>query len=153
MCKILSVILLATVAFVPVASARVVDDTVSLFECHAVKQTYASKAERRSNATDPDPVIRVLVGISEDSAGSHMSITHVTRTGRMFDRAEQYPVNTLKRTLNGFTWTGLYDRDPAISLTGTFRKDRWDWYYTETRMDHGRVAWSYVSRCFPVGGE
>lgn len=118
------------------------------FKCYGVSQYFAHRAERRNSAKEADPIKFINVLVWEDGAGDpHMVVGHVARSGRIFDRAEQYPMNFVERTSHGYRWGGKYDRDPRVSMVGTLRIDRRDVYYTETRLKSGDVVWQTVSRC------
>ena len=118
------------------------------FKCRGVSQYFAHRTERHNSDKEADPIKFIRVQVWEDDdGGTRMVIGHVARSGRVFDRAEQYPMNFVERTTHGYRWGGKYDRDPRVSMIGTLRIDRRDVYYTETRLKSGVVVWQTVSRC------
>lgn len=135
-------IALAALAVLAASSAQALE-----FTCAGSSQVFASRAEARASAREADPVARISVRVWEDEDGARMSVGHIARSGRVFDRSEQYPMSRVERTTHGFRWRGVYDRDPRITMVGTLRIDRRDVLYTETRLREGEVEWQAAAQC------
>lgn len=137
----------AAALFIGVSSANALS-----FVCFGTSQSFAKSSERQQSKAENDPVDHIEVSVWDDDGGNaHMTIGHIAKSGRVFDRSEQYADNRVERTLHGFRWRGTYDRDPSISMIGTIRLDKEDVYYTETRYKDGNAMWQVTSKCYPRG--
>lgn len=122
------------------------------FACRGTQQVFSSAQERRAAQGEDDPVVRISVSVWDAEGGPHMTVGHLTRSGRVFDRSEQYPASVVERTAHGYRWRGVYDRDARVTMIGTLRMDRSDVYYTETRYRGGEAQWQIRADCDLTGG-
>lgn len=141
-------ILLATVALVALSTTATAQNQEAVFDCRYGVAKFSSRQEAREEKRDPDPIVKIIVStwIAKDNKPT-MIIVHVARSGREFDRAEQYPTNTVKHGPNSFVWHGVYDRDPNVVMVGSLRQDRSGVTYTETRFKGGVAEWSNRTYC------
>lgn len=142
-------ILAAALSAVLSTAARA--NEVLRYECRGLKQSFASASVARKDRAERDPIVYISVTVWLEDGEPRMDVTHVSRSGREFSRAGQYPMNSIKVTNTGFVWRGIYARDPNVEMVGTLRQDKRDVYYTETLLKNGEVQWNLVSACEMVG--
>lgn len=135
---------LVGIVFVLGASFAQAEEVVYL--CQYGKQKFTSSAEQKEAAKEADPVQFILVAIDEKPDLLGMKIGHVAKSGRVFDRGEQY-TGDVRKTMNGYLWRGVYDRNTDVMMVGKLRTDIKDTTYTETRFRKGIVEWSIVTKC------
>lgn len=119
------------------------------YECKFGEQRHASRAEQRANARDPDPVVSIFIQAwSDEDERDHMRVWHVTRAGRMIDRANQYSINPkLIHKEQTWTWFGYYNKNTRVRMVGSLIVGDYLTTYTETRYENNRPVWSNQTIC------
>lgn len=117
------------------------------FECVHGKQTFAQRKEKQDSRREKDPVYKIVIQAWTEDLHAHMAIEHVTISGNHYDRAEQYPINSLTQRQGNYYWSGDYVKDPRVVMTGALVFNNGHWTYTETRYDKGQFAWRNRTTC------
>jgi len=118
----------AAIAMVAGAAAQTMDSTASVntdnneiwFECSVTKLV-----------REKDPVYKVLVSLENDIFAH---VLHVTQSGRVYNRADQYDVFRNNHSQQGGNiWTGQHNKNKQLYMTGTFGVINNTLYYKEWR--------------------
>jgi hypothetical protein len=116
--------------------------TDGYFECAIVGHT----SER-----DSDPVYKINVNVNSDSAGkfNSMGIVHTVRSGRTYDRSEQYRQDDIWQTQGRMEWYWKGHRGNVTMVGELYRNERDGWMYSERLFQNGHhtACSPTVTRC------
>jgi hypothetical protein len=101
--------------------------------------------------SDADPVVTTLINLDDG-----FDIKHVTRSGKVYKRADQYYDVKMWMDDNNVThWSGLWKRNPNKRMTGSvtykFYGDDGNNRYVEETFDGGRLETTVTSKCMKAG--
>ena len=99
---------------------------------------------------DDDPVERAVIDF-RDTFG----VTHVTRSGKKYIRADQYKDVRVWLPSSGdgvVSWSGTWRRNPSRRMVGTLVSERGGYSYVERFYDGARLETEVRSACMPVDG-
>lgn len=115
--------------------------TDGYFECAILGHT----AER----DPPDPVYKINVNVGSDSAGkfNSMGIVHTVRSGRTYDRSEQYRQDDIWQTQGRMEWYWKGQRGNKNMVGELYHNERDGWMYSEQLFQNGRQTYSMLSDC------
>jgi hypothetical protein len=110
------------------------------FECAIVGHT----SER-----DSDPVYKIDVNVGSDSAGkfNSMGIVHTVRSGRSYDRSEQYRQADIWQTQGRMEWYWKGDRGNVTMVGELYHNERDGWMYAERLFRNGYQTYAMLSDC------
>jgi hypothetical protein len=102
--------------------------------------------------SDADPVVMTLVNLDDG-----FDVKHVTRSGKVYKRADQYrDVKMWTDDGNVTHWSGIWKRDPNKRMTGSVTRNYDDDdnnRYVEETFDGGRLVTTVTSKCTSVKAE
>jgi hypothetical protein len=114
----------AAIAMVTGAAAQTMDDTENnakktywWYECSVAKVTPPDKGDK-----DPGYKINLYLDTQDNS---FVKVVHTTRSGKEYNRADQYTVKDGDNTTNkkgASTWFGVNIKEPNLSMGGIFGK-------------------------------
>jgi len=116
------------------------------FECSIVGHT----PER-----DPDPVYNISVNVGSDSAGkfNSMGIVHTVRSGRTYDRSEQYRQGDIWQTQGKMEWYWKGQRGDVTMVGELYHNDSDGWMYSEHLFQNGSQTYGMLSDCHLMQGD
>jgi hypothetical protein len=111
------------------------------FECSVVNEQPRDR--------DPNPVYKINVNVMLSDMGriTSMGVVHTVRSGKTYDRSEQYSNGTVgqKPGLMEWYWSG---RRGDLQMIGTiYHNDRDGWMYREQIVKYGRIQYTMLSDC------
>jgi hypothetical protein len=111
------------------------------FECSIVRQ--------QPQGRDTDPVYKVNVNVMLSDMGKLTSIgvVHTVRTGKTYDRSEQYTDGTIWKTPGRMEWSWSGHRGPVQMVGVIYHNDRDGWMYREIISKNGHVEYQMLSDC------
>lgn len=128
-------LLIACSVFVP--SAHATDGKApDLYKCRVVKSTPANH--------DRDPIIGIIIDIRTNPN----SILHISRSGRIYARSQQYNQN-FDDTKNGLIleWDGPNNKKPWSNMAGWLSYQSGKFFYVETIKENNIIVHEMVSVC------
>jgi hypothetical protein len=115
-------------------------------ECAIVKTT------ERYQRDDADPFYKIVVELT--TAPVTMTVRHVSASGRVRTRDEQYGDARMWQTpnRNEWTWTGTLTANRQVTMRGLLWNDvSGNWYYSETLHERGAQTYTMTARCHDTG--
>jgi hypothetical protein len=116
------------------------------FECAIVGPTSGS---------DSDPVYKINVNVGSDNAGkfNSMGIVHTVRSGRTYDRSDQYRQDDIWQTQGKMEWNWRGQRGNKIMVGELYHNERDGWMYSERLFQNGYQTYGMLSDCHLIQGE
>lgn len=104
---------------------------------------------------DPDPVYKINIDLQLDDNGrpTNLGVYHTTRSGKSYDRSEQYTNGNVWQTSGKLEWywSGLHVRGLVQRMVGElYHNDRDGWMYLETITKNNRVEYRMLADCHPM---
>jgi hypothetical protein len=135
-------------AFTPPVSHPQIDTDGGYFECSVVRQ---NPQPRRDN----DPVYKIMVNVvahATDSAysGPGFDVRHTVRTGREYNRTDQYDGRQIWQSPGLMQWNWSGQRGYNTRMIGSlYFNQREGWMYREGINTNGRLVYTMLSDCHP----
>ena len=112
------------------------EDTYRGYECVVVQVTPPDR--------DRDPGYKVNVSIEDDKFST---VVHTTRSGREWDRTDQYANLKTWRAANGVVWWSGWSRKYQVEMTGALGMDKGQILYVEYVRQNGRLVTTIRTVC------
>ena len=111
------------------------------FECSVVREMPRDR--------DPNPVYKINVNLDLNDAGkiTSMGVGHTVRSGKTYDRSEQYTNGTVGQTPGHMEWFWSGRRGELQMIGTIYHNDRDGWMYREQMVKYGRVQYTMLSDC------
>jgi hypothetical protein len=110
------------------------------FECSIVRE--------QPPARDTDPVYKVNINVTINSGRLQgIGVVHTVRSGRTYDRSQQYSNATIWKTPDRMEWYWQGYRGPMKMVGEIYYNDRDGWMYSETISKNGRIEYRMLSDC------
>ena len=115
--------------------------TGGAFECTVVSEQPRDR--------DPNPVYKINVNLDLNDAGKITSsgVVHTVRTGKTYDRSEQYPNGSVSQKPGFKEWYWSGNRGEQRMIGTFYNSDRDGWMYREQIVKYGRVQHTMLSDC------
>ena len=115
------------------------------FECSIVRE--------RPPARDRDPVYKININVTINDSGKLASIgvVHTARSGKTYDRSQQYSGGTIWKTPDRMEWYWQGFRGPIKMVGEIYNSDRDGWMYQETIFNNGRIEYQMLADCHQQG--
>lgn len=148
--KLVLILLLASTAFVQAefrASPPPKPFDGGSFECSIVREQPPAK--------DNDPVYKINVDVVINDSGKleSMNVIHTVRSGKTYDRSQQYAGSTIWKNPDRMEWYWKGYRGPVQMVGEIYHNDRDGWMYMETISKGGRVEYQMLADCHQMLGE
>jgi hypothetical protein len=101
---------------------------------------------------DEDPIYKIMIYLTLDDRRNPtgLTVTHVSVSGKMYTRDEQYTNAILTNTpgKTEYFWSGTMAKNKSYTMKGTLvRTADNKWYYTEQQFSKGKQTFTIRSAC------
>ena len=82
-----------------------------------------------------------------------ISVVHTVRSGKTYDRSEQYSKSTIGKTPNQseWYWKGHRNQLQMLGKISYFKRD--GWMYSETISKNGKTTFQMLADCYSLYGD